>query len=349
MSLHFLKGKRVLVTGHTGFKGAWLTMVLNSLGAEVVGFSNGELPGESLYSLVCPQTHSTVWGDICNLELLKETISKFQIQYVFHMAAQTIVRTGVQFPFETFRINAMGGATLLEAVNQCPSVEGLLFVTTDKVYQNGIKKKRFSEEHPLWATSPYAASKCCAELMAETYFNTYWRNRTIGVAVVRAGNVIGGGDFAPYRIVPDCVRAWQKDEPLVLRNPNAVRPYQHVLDALFAYLKILEFACTSESQFAVYNVGPIEGEDCTTRNLVEMFYRSLNVMPSIQFCAPKKELEEDLHLTLSTHKLCTELKHKPLWNLQEAVDETAIWYRVWASGGDMYKCCMEQIKVHLER
>lgn len=343
----FYKGKRVLVTGHTGFKGTWLTMILNALGAEVVGYSDGELLGESLHKIVRPQTYATVWGDICDLDLLKETITKYRIQYVIHMAAQTIVQIGMHQPYETFRVNAMGGAAVLEAVNQCSSVTGLLFATTDKVYRNDGRPVPFSENHPLWATSPYAASKCCAELMVQTYYETCWKNRTIGVAVVRAGNVIGGGDFAPYRIIPDCVRSWRKGEPIALRNPEAVRPYQHVLDALFAYLRILQGMCTDRSQFSAYNVGLDWKENCTTKKLMELFFDSLNAAPSAQLCDREKKFTEDLHLVLNSEKLWTDLKYTPLWDLRQAIDKTAEWYRVWAQGGNVHQCCLEQIEAHM--
>ena len=348
MDVDFYKGKRILVTGHTGFKGAWLIMTLNVLGAEVVGFSDSELSEESLYALVRPKTYATVWGDICDLELLIETISKFQIQYVFHMAAQTIVRTGLQDPYETFRVNAMGGATLLEAVRQCTSIEGLLFVTTDKVYWNDIYHLPFAEEHYLWATTPYAASKCCSELMVQTYYKTYWKSRPIGIAITRAGNVIGGGDFAPYRIIPDCVRAWRKGIPVVLRNPNAVRPYQHVLDTLFAYLEILKSVCAGRPRFITYNVGPDLGDECTTLELVELFQRSLNIAPLIQLCPVEQKFTEDLLLTLDSNKLRVELKYKPLWDLRQSIDKTAEWYHVWARGGDLQQCCIEQIQAHID-
>lgn len=348
MNWQFFEKKRVLVTGNTGFKGTWLTMILNYIGAEVVGFSNAPLSGESLYSIIHPHLYSTVWGDICDLEKLIETIITYRIQYVIHMAAQTIVRTGVQFPYDTFRTNAMGGATLLEAVRQCPSVEGLLFVSTDKVYKNVASTKPFDETHPLWSTSPYAASKCCAELMVQTYYETYWKNNTIGISVVRAGNVIGGGDFAPYRIIPDCVRAWQKGEPVIIRNPNAVRPYQHVLDALFAYLRILQNVCAKKTKPCIYNVSLRQSEACTTKELVELFYNSLGITPLIQLYSGDDTFSEDNVLLLNSEKLWTDLKYKPLWTLQQAVDKTSEWYRAWAQSGNMYHCCMEQIKAYID-
>lgn len=349
MEIGFYKGKRILITGHTGFKGSWLTMILESLGAQVIGFSDAPLPGESLYSIVNPYIYATVWGDICDTELLKRTIIQYDIQYVFHFAAQTIVKIGIEQPFDTFRVNALGSTSILEAVRTCPNVEGILFVTTDKVYQDNGENVPYEETHKLWASSPYSASKCCAELAADTYYSTYWNEkRALGIAIVRAGNVIGGGDFAPYRIVPDCVRALCNKQPVVLRNPDAIRPYQWVLDTLFAYLDILKVVCESNHKSGPYNIGPLEAEYYSTTKLVELFFSFFDI-PEPQYCyVPDANCKENIVLTLNSEKIQAVSQYKHIMNLSQAMKMTSKWYDVWMSSGDVRQCCYDQIAYHIK-
>lgn len=350
MDLHFYQGKTILITGHTGFKGTWLSMILQLLGATVIGYSSGPLPSPSLFTLIPPCTKDDIMGDICDVDLLEKIIKKHNVSYVFHLAAQSIVNTGVQQPLKTFKTNAMGSVAILEAIRRCNCVDGVLFVTTDKVYWNNGHNHPFSEEDKLWGSSPYAASKCCAELIAETYYQTYWANaRKIGLAVVRAGNVIGGGDFASHRIVPDCVRAWKAQVPIVLRNPNAIRPYQHVLDVLFAYIEICQYVSTDRFCFQKYNVGPESNDLCTVRELTIKFQHHLNMSQECFDVANQRAFAEDAWLTLNSNKLRRELNFRPLWNLDESIEKTARWYRAWSEGDDLYECCRNQILEYISK
>lgn len=350
MSLRFYQGKNILITGHTGFKGTWLSMILQLLGATVIGYSDGPLPDPSLYTLLPPCTQNEIMGDISDVDLLEETIRKYNIQYVFHLAAQSIVSAGVEQPFKTFKTNALGAAGILEAIRRCSCVDGVLFVTTDKVYWNNGNSQPFTEDDRLWGSSPYAASKCCAELIAETYYQTYWANtRKIGLAVVRAGNVIGGGDFANHRIIPDCVRAWEAQEPVVLRNPNAVRPYQHVLDVLFAYIEICQYVSTDGFCFQKYNVGPESEVLCTTQELAVKFQHHLNMSQESFDIATLRTFSEDSYLALNSDKLHRELNCRPMLTLDESIKKTAQWYKVWREKGDLYACCKSQVLEYISK
>lgn len=351
MYIQYYKNKNILITGHTGFKGMWLSMILQLLGANVIGYSNGPLQGDSLYELIPNATEVEVMGDICDVELLKKTIRKYKVQYVFHLAAQSIVNTGVQQPFKTFETNAMGSVSILEAIRYCSDVKGVVFVTTDKVYYNfNCHNHPFSEEEKLWGVSPYAASKCCAELIVDTYYQTYWKNhRKIGVAVVRAGNVIGGGDFAKFRIIPDCVRAWKKKEPIVIRHPNAIRDYQHVLDVLFAYLDICQFVCKDIPCFQIYNVGPELESLCTTLDLITKFFQCLNISEKNFVIATKQDFIEDKFLILNSNKLRNDLNFRTLYTLDEAIQKTANWYKVWNDGRNLTEISKRQIDEYICR
>lgn len=349
MNNQFFTGKKILITGHTGFKGSWLTLLLLRLGAEVIGYSNAPLPGVSLYRLWGVRPHDEVFGDICDLGLLKETLRRHDIQFVIHLAGQSLVTLGIQNPYETFRTNGLGGATLLEAVRQTPSVQAVLYITTDKVYRNDGTNLRFAEESPLWATSPYAASKICSELIADTYSQSFFRKEHPCVlSVLRAGNVIGGGDFAPHRIIPDCVRAWAHGTQLRLRNPDSIRAYQHVLDVLAAYLEVLQMSVQQPELSGIYNVGPGEQGNFCTSQLAEMFYSFLGADPKSYVVCRNPNLAEDVCLSLNNEKLFKTLGFQPLWTLEKAVFETAKWYKVWAEGGDVERCCVEQINEYLE-
>lgn len=343
----FWQGKRVLITGHTGFKGTWLTLVLKELGANVVGLSNGILPGTSLFSLISPPCES-IWSDICDVKKLKQTIEENGIEYVFHLAAQSIVRIGFEDPFETFRVNTLGGAAVLEAVKECSSVRGILYVTTDKVYRNSGDTKDYAEDSHVWGASPYAASKGCADMVADAYLQSYWQDkRPLGVAVVRAGNVLGGGDFAPDRLVPDCVRAAQSGTVLRLRHPLAVRPYQFVLDVLFAYLELLYAVCEHPEKNGAYNVGPHRGNHCTSKQLVEMFFDALQLHRSGYIIDSPPVWKEDECLMINSEKLQKSIGFIPSYNIRETVYKTAQWYRKWLLSENVFECCEMQIRDYL--
>ena len=240
-NLNFYKGKKVLVTGHTGFKGTWLCRILQELGAEVTGYSQKPPTDPSIFTLTDleSQIHSVI-GDIRDLEHMIQVFKETQPEIVFHLAAQPIVRESYKNPVNTYETNVMGTVNVLEAVRQCGSVRSFLNVTTDKVYKNNEWEWGYRETDELDGYDPYSNSKSCSELVTHSYEKSFLKDMDIAVSTARAGNVIGGGDFAADRIIPDCVRAVSSGKKIAVRNPHSTRPYQHVLEPLGAYLLIAE-------------------------------------------------------------------------------------------------------------
>ena len=267
----FYKGKKVLVTGHTGFKGTWLCKVLVNAGAIVTGYSLEAPTNPNLFELARLEDKMTsVIGDIRDLEHLKETFELAQPEIVLHLAAQPIVRDSYKDPRYTYETNVMGTVNLLECVRMFPCVKSVLNVTTDKVYQNNEWCWGYRENEPLDGFDPYSNSKSCSELVTHSYKNSFFTDGKVAVSTARAGNVIGGGDFANDRIIPDCVRAMKKGEKIIVRNPYSTRPYQHVLEPLAAYLMIAQKQYEDIKYADYYNVGPDECDCVTTGDLVDL-------------------------------------------------------------------------------
>ena len=275
--LDFWKNKRILVTGHTGFKGSWLTEALLLAGAEVTGYALEPPTDPSLFELLkLKDRMRSVTGDIRDLGHLMEVFRETQPEFVLHMAAQPIVRLSYREPVMTYETNVMGTVNICECVRQCPGVRSFLNVTTDKVYENGEKGTGFVETDRLDGYDPYSNSKSCSELVTHGYVRSFLKEQGVAVSTARAGNVIGGGDFAPDRIVPDCVRAAESGNPLVLRNPDSVRPFQHVLEPVMVYLDILEKQAEDPSLAGAYNVGPDLSDCVRTGELAQLFADAWN-------------------------------------------------------------------------
>jgi len=272
--MSFYKGKRVLLTGHTGFKGAWMSVMLVNAGAELIGYSSCSKEETRLFDIcgIKEQIHH-IKGDVRDLAHLQAVFNEYQPQIVIHMAAQPIVRQGYKDPVGTYETNVMGTVNLLEAVRQTPSVRSVVNVTTDKVYLNRERESGYSEDEPLDGFDPYSNSKSCSELVTHSYKNSFFADGRVAVSTARSGNVIGGGDFANDRIIPDCVRAAIKNEDIVVRNPLSVRPYQHVLETLYAYLMIAAMQYEDSSYASCYNVGPDEQDCFRTGQLVDLFIK----------------------------------------------------------------------------
>ena len=271
--IDFYKGKKVLVTGHTGFKGTWLTKLLTVAGAEVCGYSRCSEKEQSLFELSGVERSIThVKGDVRDYVNLLRAFQEFQPEIVFHLAAQPIVRESYVNPLETYGTNVMGTANVMECIRQTGSVRSAVIITTDKVYRNNEWQWGYRENDVLDGFDPYSNSKSCAELVTASYRRSFPDLPPISTA--RAGNVIGGGDFAKDRIIPDCVRAVLKGEPITVRNPYSVRPYQHVLEPLFAYLMIAEKQYENPTIAGCYNIGPEERDCVTTGELVTLFCKT---------------------------------------------------------------------------
>ena len=270
--MEFFKGKTVLVTGHTGFKGAWLCKMLVNAGADVVGYALNPPTEPSLFELIDlkHRMHSII-GDIRDLKHLENVFAEYQPEIVMHLAAQPIVRDSYKNPVYTYETNVMGTVNICECVRLNPCVKSFLNVTTDKVYHNNEWEWGYRENDPLDGYDPYSNSKSCSELVTHSYINSFFNEMDVAVSTARAGNVIGGGDFANDRIIPDCIRAVQKGEDIIVRNPHSTRPYQHVLEPLAAYLMIVQKQYENRKYAGFYNVGPDDCDCVTTGDLVDLF------------------------------------------------------------------------------
>lgn len=343
LDLSFYKNKRVLVTGHTGFKGAWLSRILVNAGAVVTGYALEAPTKPSLFEAAdIAEGMNSVIGDIRDYDKLKAVFDGFQPEIVFHLAAQPIVLTSYEQPKYTYETNVLGTVNVLECVRLCESVKSVLNVTTDKVYENNESGTPMKEEQPLDGFDPYSNSKSCSELVTHSYKRSFFDKAGVAVSTARAGNVIGGGDFADNRIIPDCVRAAVKGEAIALRNPNSVRPYQHVLEPLYVYLMIAEAQYNDIKLADYYNVGPNESDCLTTGGLAECFCESWGNAQGY-IVLNKEGPHEANFLKLDCTKIKTVFGWNPKWNAKTAVEKTVEWTKVWASGDDCKLKLDEQI------
>lgn len=346
-SLRAYRGKRVLITGHSGFKGSWLSEILLLSGAEVLGYSLNPPTDPSLFELLgLKKRMKSVIADIRDYDSLKKTFDEFQPEFVFHLAAQPIVRASYREPLYTYETNVMGTANLLECVRLTPSVRSVVNITTDKVYFNpDIPGHAFMEDEPLDGYDPYSNSKSCSELVTHSYKRSFFDPILLPVSTCRAGNVIGGGDFAEDRIIPDAVRAIQKGLPIEVRNPHSTRPFQHVLEPLFVYL-LLAVAQEKDFSFAgYYNVGP-EEEDClSTGELMDRFCEIYGEGAS--WITHRQDGPHEANfLRLSTDKVKRVFGWKPRTHIDEALAMVAEWTKVYLAGDTeaLRKITDEQIR-----
>ena len=343
-NLSFYKGKRVLVTGHTGFKGSWLCRILLDLGAEVTGYALKAPTEPSLFALMgLEKRMCSVIGDIRDLDRLKEVFKETQPEIVLHLAAQPIVRESYKNPVYTYETNVMGTVNILEAVRQCGSVRSFLNVTTDKVYKNNEWEWGYRETDELDGYDPYSNSKSCSELVTHSYEKSFLKEQKIAVSTARAGNVIGGGDFAADRIIPDCVRAVSEGKKIAVRNPHSTRPYQHVLEPLGAYLLIAQAQYEDAAKADSYNVGPDDRSCLTTGELADLFCNAWGEGAEWENLSQGGPHEANF-LKLDCSRIRSALGWKPRWQVEEAVANTAKWYQAWLNGDDMEVYTDFQIK-----
>lgn len=326
MGVEFWNGKKILVTGHTGFKGSWLCKMLLQAGAEVTGYALKPPTQPSLYDLCGIENEmQSVEGDIRDLESLQKLFYAVRPELVLHLAAQPIVRESYKNPVYTYDVNVMGTANVLECVRQCDSVKSFLNVTTDKVYRNREWEWGYRENEELNGYDPYSNSKSCSELVTDSYRNSFLRERDLAVSTARAGNVIGGGDFAADRIVPDCIRAAEAGNAIILRNPYSTRPYQHVLEPVYAYLMILEKQYENKELADCYNIGPDEANCVTAGQIADLFCKSWKEKTR-QEIAWKEQGDGGPHeanfLKLDCSKAKKMLGYRPIWDIAKAIDKT---------------------------
>lgn len=341
--LSFYRGKRVFATGHTGFKGAWLCRMLALAGAEVTGFSLNPPTEPSLFEIagIARDVHSVI-GDIRDYAALKAAFDEAQPEIVLHLAAQPIVRDSYRDPVYTYETNVMGTVHILECIRTSDCVKSFLNVTTDKVYRNREWVWGYRENEELDGYDPYSNSKSCSELVTHSYKNSFFPEGTVAISTARAGNVIGGGDFANDRIVPDCVRAALRHEDIVVRNPYSTRPYQHVLEPLYAYLMIAAGQYQDESLAGWYNVGPDDGDCFQTGALVDLFVKKWG--GDLRWVNRWDGGPHEANfLKLDCSKLKAAFGWKPRWNLDTAMEMVVQWSKCWADRGDIRGCMDEQI------
>ena len=325
----FYQGKRILVTGHTGFKGSWLCRILTLAGAQVTGYSLEPPTDPSLFRLMeLEKTMDSVRGDIRDFAYLQKTFERVQPELVIHLAAQALVRDSYQKPVYTYETNVMGTVNLLECVRQFPCVKSVLNVTTDKVYENQEWEYGYREKDPLDGYDPYSNSKSCSELVTHSYKKAFFGDGRCAISTARAGNVIGGGDFAKDRIVPDCVRAQAVGEEIVVRNPYSTRPFQHVMEPLFTYLEIVQKQYEDRVFQGYYNVGPDDVDCVTTGQLATMF---CELWGENAHWVNRHDggPHEANFLKLDCSKLKRVFGWQPRWHIREALALTVDWSRAY--------------------
>lgn len=346
------RGRRVFVTGHTGFKGSWLCLCLSLLGAEVTGYSLSPPTDPSLYELarVNDMLQSCI-ADIRDRERLASVMSAAEPEIIFHLAAQPLVRDSYTYPVETFATNVMGTVNLLEAVRGCSSVKAVVNVTTDKCYENRERSQGYREDDCLGGYDPYSASKACCELVTGAFRSSYfnpaaYKEHGVAIATARAGNVIGGGDWAVDRLVPDIIRSLLTGEVVRIRNPYAIRPWQHVLEPLSGYLTLAGRLYENGPDFAeAWNFGPSEVDAQPVEWLVNRICRLWG--ETARYVIDAGDHPHEAHyLKLDGAKSLSRLGWQPRWNLEETLQSTMEWVTAYRDGGDMQKVCVEQIETY---
>jgi CDP-glucose 4,6-dehydratase len=332
-----LSGKRVFITGHTGFKGSWLTLLLKELGSNVRGFALEPITEPSHFELLNLRTSiDHIVGDVRDASALDSAIQEFQPEIIFHLAAQALVKESFDDPVCTFGTNIMGSVNLLEAVRRCESVRSLVYITSDKCYENVEWIWGYRENDPLGGHDPYSASKSAAEIVFSAYERSYFKSRPeLGAATARAGNVIGGGDWAANRIVPDCIRAIEKNSPITLRSPNATRPWQHVLEPISGYLVLAARLYSSPGIFSgAWNFGPSTSQTRTVKEVAENIFQEIG-QGSIKIEGTHPKQKETNLLQLNCDKARQLLGWHPRWNVDKTLGVTAKWYEAFLSGANV--------------
>jgi CDP-glucose 4,6-dehydratase len=351
----FWRGKRVLITGHTGFKGSWLCLWLQQLGADVTGYALPPPTTPSIFDVarVGESMHSVV-GDVRDFDRLFDVVRTHRPETVIHMAAQPLVRRSYEAPVETYATNLMGTVNLLEAVRCTDSVRAVINVTSDKCYENLEWLWGYRENDRMGGFDPYSNSKACAELITESYRNSFFNpaeypRHGVAVASARAGNVIGGGDWAPDRLVPDIVRSLSSMTPVAIRNPDSIRPWQHVLEPLGGYLRLAEGLLEDGPKYAgAWNFGPDDADTQPVHWIVERFTSQWGPGARWERHGDTQQVHEANVLKLDCSKARTLLGWKPRWRLPQAIDKIVEWHTAFLVGADMHALSHSQIRAYLD-
>ncbi|MBO5354869.1 MAG: CDP-glucose 4,6-dehydratase [Clostridia bacterium] len=352
--MDFYRGKRVFVTGHTGFKGTWLCRMLLKAGAIVTGYSLQAPTEPNLFALADVESRMTsVIGDVRDLKHLKEAFDAAKPDIVLHLAAQPIVRDSYKDPVYTYETNVMGTVNVLECVRQAmlrgEAPRSVLNVTTDKVYYNSERAEGYREDEPLDGFDPYSNSKSCSELVTHSYKNSFFADGSVAISTARAGNVIGGGDFASDRIIPDCVRAMAAGKIIGVRNPHSTRPYQHVLEPLCVYLTIAQRQYEDASYQGYYNVGPDDCDYVTTGELVDLFCKCWGEGAAWENQAEENAPHEANFLKLDCAKIKATFGWQPRWHMAECMEMTCRFSKIWLAGGEIPTEMDHEIEAFLQK
>jgi len=345
----FFQGKKVFVTGHTGFKGSWLSLWLNDLGAEVKGYALAPETKPSLFHIasVAGVIDSEI-GDIRDLNQLKSSMALFNPDILIHMAAQPLVRLSYQEPVETYDTNVMGTVKVLEAARSCSNLKAIVSVTTDKCYENKEWLWGYRENEPMGGYDPYSSSKGCAELVTSAYRRSFMQEQGVGLASARAGNVIGGGDWSDDRLIPDILRAFEKNEPVIIRNPKSTRPWQHVLEPLSGYLTLAQKLYESPQEYAEgWNFGPQDDDVKPVGWILNHMVKQWGEGASWQLDQVEHPHEAGF-LKLDISKAKSRLNWKPIWHLEQTLEKIIHWHQAWLNKEDMNAVCLNEINQYMQ-
>ncbi len=347
ISQDFWKGRRVFLTGHTGFKGSWIALWLCELGADVTGYSLPPDTKPSLFeSAELTKLLKSEYGDIRNQDQLKHSLQKAKPEVVIHMAAQPLVRLSYTNPIETFETNVMGTLFLIQSLREIASVKSVVVVTTDKCYENPELNVPFREEDPLGGYDPYSSSKACAEIVTSAMRRSFFSDSSVGIGTARAGNVIGGGDWATDRLIPDIVRKLVLDQTVVVRNPDSIRPWQHVLEPLAGYLALAQKLFTEGPKFGeAWNFGPLEQSAWPVHKIADTMTKLWSESARWEIDTQAQRVHEAKFLRLSTKKAENRLDWRPLLKIEEALEWTCRWYLEFQKQpNSARRLCLDQIK-----
>ena len=341
---NFWQGKRVFLTGHTGFKGSWLALWLHSLGAIVKGYALAPPTNPSLFheARVSSIIDSQI-GDIRDQDILHESMTSFNPDILIHMAAQPLVRYSYDAPIETYEVNVIGTAKVLEVARSCANLKAIVNITTDKCYENDERSEGYKESDPMGGHDPYSSSKGCAELVSSAYRRSFLQEQGVELASVRAGNVIGGGDWADDRLIPDILRSFEKDKPVVIRNPKATRPWQHALEPLSGYLILAQKLYENQEDYAEgWNFGPNEKD---VKPVGWILDKMITKWPNSSW-----ELDQNSNpheagfLKLDISKAESKLSWKPVWELSQTLEKIIVWHQAWLNKEDIQAVCLAEIE-----
>jgi CDP-glucose 4,6-dehydratase len=347
LDLNFWKNKKVFLTGHTGFKGTWLSLILESLGAQLHGYSLKPDTKPSFFESISFDGFSTI-GDIRDYDSLKKTITKFEPDIIIHMAAQPLVRLSYDDPVGTYGTNVLGLVNLLDVAKTCRSLKAILNVTSDKCYENKEWLWGYRENDRLGGHDPYSNSKACAELVTNSFLKSYFHELKVGLATARAGNVIGGGDWSSDRLIPDYIRAQQSQSSLEIRSPNSIRPWQHVLEPITGYLKLVELLYHDPAQFSEpWNFGPKDNDVITVREVIEELQSQASQKVNVVYQNDETKHEASL-LKLDPTKSNKRLNWSSQLNIHEAVKYTLNWYDSFYNNRNMTEVTMQQFSNYLK-